>query len=904
MPVLTSPVRRRPLLTRRLALVVVAACLLVRMAGAQMMPAEGASAAWHTLGKLRTTATVMHTTAHPDDEHGGVLAWLSRGQGARVSLATLTRGESGGNALGPEMFDGLGLIRTDELLIAGSYYGVDEQYFGTVVDYGFSKRLDETIEKWGRAHVLRDMVGIIRTERPLVLISRFQGNERDGHGNHSAAGLVTQDAFRLAADPTAFPEQIAGGLRPWQPLKLYMGGVRANEDWTIKVDAGEYDAVLGDSYQSLARRGLGFQRSQNGGRVMSPPGPSVSYYKRLQSMVDAPEKERSFFEGIDTTIPGLYRALRQPAPAGAEGLLIAIDRELQAAVGAFTFADPSAAAPALARALAATRAAVRRLAANSDGLHLLRIKEHQIAEALHAVLGVTFTAIAQPSGTPESAGPFGGGPPDMAPVVPGQTFDVRATFASRGKLELDGVTGYSVISRDGWSTMADRSVVRLPRNQPHIRNITIVVPENASLTRPYFSRRTMAETRYAAAQGAPRYRPWGLPAFEAGLTYVVAGVPVSIRRPVTRIEANLPYGLDIRELAVLPAIAVNLSPTHAVARLGAASNTVRVKAEVLNNRDGMSAGAVRLDVPDGWTVQPGSHEFQLSRAGERALVTFDISIPSLESRDYPIQAVATAGKREYREGYRTIRYRDLETRYLYREASASVRGIDVRLGPGLKVGYVMGMGDDVPAGLAQLGVDVQLLGEPELATADLGRFDTIMTGTRAYAVRQDLKTHNRRLLDYVSDGGNLIVLYNTQELAPNLYAPYPAELTATAEEVSEESSPVEILNPDAPVLSTPNRITKADFEHWVEQRGSKFWTTWDPRYTPMIATWDLGQAPQHGGWLHARYGKGHYTYFAYALHRQLPYAVPGAYRLLANLLSLNQTARVAPPPILEKAPAR
>ena len=257
----------------------------------------------------------MHTTAHPDDEHGGLLAKLSRGEGARVSLLTLTRGESGDNAIGPQLFDALGLIRTEELLLADRYYGVDRQYFGTVVDYGFSKRLDECLEKWGREHVLRDMVGVIRTDRPLIVISRFQGNERDGHGNHSAAGLISQEAFSRAADPQAFPDQIAAGLRPWQPLKLYMGGVRANEDWTIRVDTGEYDPVLGESYQSLARLGLSFQRSQTSGRFSPQPGPSLAYYKRLQSKVDAPAKELSFFEGIDTTLAGLHRLLGKPAPA-------------------------------------------------------------------------------------------------------------------------------------------------------------------------------------------------------------------------------------------------------------------------------------------------------------------------------------------------------------------------------------------------------------------------------------------------------------------------------------------------------------------------------------------------------------------------------------------------------------
>jgi hypothetical protein len=293
-------------------------------------------------------------------------------------------------------------------------------------------------------------------------------------------------------------------------------------------------------------------------------------------------------------------------------------------------------------------------------------------------------------------------------------------------------------------------------------------------------------------------------------------------------------------------------------------------------------------VPPGWLVEPSSASFECAHPGEREFYAFTVTIPALENRDYRIDAVASSDAGVFREGYDIIQHRDLETKYLYREAAASVRGVDVKSPPGLKVGYVMGIGDDVPAGLAQLGVEVKLLDAQDLASGDLSRFDTIMTGTRAYAVREDLKTYNKRLLDYAKNGGNLIVLYNTQEFVPNQYAPFPGELPRSAEEVSEEDSPVEILAPSDPVFNTPNTITKDDFGNWVEQRGSKFWSTWDPAYTPMIASWDRGQAPQKGGWLHAKYGAGHYTYFAYAFHRQLPYGVAGAYRLLANLLSLNR----------------
>jgi LmbE family N-acetylglucosaminyl deacetylase len=908
---------KMPTRWRNIPVAVALACLAGAAArgGAQTPPQdEGSAGVWQKLLKLRTTASAMHTTAHPDDEHGGVLAMLSRGQGARVSLLTLTRGESGDNAIGPELFDGLGLIRTEELLVADRYYGVDRQYFGTVVDYGFSKRLDEALEKWGKEHVLRDVVGVIRTDRPFVLIARFQGNQRDGHGNHSAAGLVTQEAFKLAGDPAVFPEQIAAGLRPWQPLKLYMGGVLEGEDWTIRVDPGEYDPVLGDSYQSFARLGLSFQRSQNGGRFSPQPGPAASYYKRLQSVIDAPAKEKAFFDGIDTSVPGLYRALRKTAPAGSDGLLTAIDREMQSAVEAFKFSDPSAAAPALARALSATRAASRQLGADPEVGFILGVKERQLADALHAALGISLTATAQPAGTPEATGPFNAGPPPMPPVVPGQTFEVRTVFANRSPLPI-GSTRISVESPDGKWTVAGagasvQGVEGSPR-QPTVRKFTATVPEMAEPTRPHFSRASIQEARYAIADEAQRYRPSTGSPLDAVVRYDVDGVPVEMRRPVTRLEADLPYGYDTRALAVVPAIALTLTPAHVVAPIRAlrvapgkiegrqaqsrssGALSIAVKVEVLSNRDEKTVGALTLKVPAGWQVAPALQSFQFSRAGERALYAFDVRIPSLENREYRIEAVATSGGREYREGYAVLRHRDLETRYLYRDAVASVRGIDVKVPRGLKVGYVMGIGDDVPSGLGQLGVDVQLLGEQDLATGDLTRFHAIMTGTRAYAVREDLKTYNRRLLDYVKGGGNLIVLYSTQELVPNLYAPYPAELSSRAEEVSEEDSPVEILAPGAPVLNTPNRITQADFENWVEQRGSKFWDSWDPRYTPLIATWDKGQPPQKGGWLHATYGKGHYTYFAYAFHRQLPYGVPGAYRLLANLLSLNQPSGAA-----------
>jgi LmbE family N-acetylglucosaminyl deacetylase len=873
---------------------VVAVLSLTLHAGPEPLAQDGGAAGtWQKLLKLQTTASAMHTTAHPDDEHGGMLTQLSRGLGARVSLLTLTRGESGDNAIGPELFDAVGLIRTEELLAAGRYYGLDHQYFTTAIDYGFSKRLEEALVKWGRENVLRDMVRVIRVDRPFVLIARFQGNARDGHGNHEAAGILTQEAFRAAGDPSRFPEQVGEGLRPWQPLKLYMGGVREAEDWSLRIDPGEYSAWLGESYQTFARLGLAFQRSQNGGRV-NTEAPSAGYYKRLATAADVrlkPDttgttnpasvvsgfsrtKETGFFEGIDTSIPGIFSAIRRPAPPSAASLLSAIDVEVRAAVAAFTMQNPSASVPALTRGLAATRKAIGALRAEPDAAFILQVKEQQFMEAINTALGIDFQAIAEVAG----------------PIVPGQHVAVDVSLTDRGSVPLDEIH----VGLAGPSSWGPPSVT-LNNSKPGVNggtrySFSLTVPDGAPATRPYFERATIVEPRYTLRDASQFGRPSAGPDVVARAHYEVAGVPVEIHTTVRRREPHLPYGEELRELMVVPAVAVNVTSRVAIVPTAAspARRQVDVRVELLNNQEKGSSGELTLRLPPGWTSTPAAAPFTFARAGERTAFRFSVAMPSPESRDYRIEALATVAGRSYTEGYDVIEHRDLETRYLYRPASTLVRGVDVAIAPGLKVGYVMGIGDEVPAGIAQVGASVTLLSEQDLAAGDLRQYDAIVTGTRAYAVREDLKTYNRHLLDYVQQGGNLIVLYNTQEFVPNAYAPFPAQLPARAEEVSEEDSPVEILAPSHPLFTRPNRITKADFDGWVEQRGSKFFTEWDAAYTPMISTHDQGQAPQRGGWVTATYGKGHYTYFAYAFHRQLPYGVPGAYRLLANLLSLGK----------------
>jgi LmbE family N-acetylglucosaminyl deacetylase len=851
---------------------------------------EGASGVWQHLLKLQTTASAMHTCAHPDDEHGGVITKVSRRDGARLSLMTLNRGESGDNALGPELFDGLGLIRTEELLVSDRYYGVDNQYFTTVVDYGFSKRLEEALDKWGKENVLRDVVRIIRMERPYVLISRFQGNQRDGHGNHQTAGLITQEAFKAAGDPNMFPDQIKAGLRPWQPMKVYIGGMREEEDWNIRVDSGEYATWLGDSYNNFARLGLSFQRSQNSGRLRYSYGPAWGYYKRVGSVVDVPAKEDSFFQGIDTSIPGLFRALRKPEPPGGAQALAGIDRAVKEAVGAFSLANPAAAVPALARGLRATREVIKTLSAESDAVFVLKVKEQQFTDAINAALGVAFEAAAVPANMPEPTGPFAMfmPAPTMAAVVPGQTFDIRASFSPRSQgVALDSIR---IEAENGWSVQPARAPSKAVDSNAVAEQIfKVTLAQDVRLSsRPYFRRDSIRDNRYTLLDATQFSRPDSAPPAVAVASYTVDGVAVEARSVVKRREPKLPYGIVERELRVVPALSLTLTPDHAVIPLAAAKKTVGVEVNLLNNVEGENRGQLSLRLPAGWTSTPASQTFAFTRAGERSIYRFTVSVPSITQQQHRIEAVASAGGREYTEGYDLIDYRDLGQRYLYAPAVADVRGIDVKTVQDLNVGYIMGVGDQVSDGIRQLGYRVTLLGPADLATADLKQYDAIVTGTRAYAVREDLKTYNQRLLEYVKNGGNLVILYNTQEFDPKQFAPYPAELTQRAEEVSEEDSPVKILAPQHQVFTWPNTISNADFEGWVEQRGSKFWSSWDKAYTPMLETFDKGQAPQQGGWLHAKYGNGHYTYFAYAFHRQLPYGVPGAYRLLANLLAVGK----------------
>jgi LmbE family N-acetylglucosaminyl deacetylase len=843
---------------------------------------------WQRLLKLKTTASVLHTQAHPDDEHADLLTYLSRGMGVRTGLLSLNRGESGGNVLGVEFFDQLGLLRTEEFLLACSYYGLDDLYFTRLVDYGFSKRVEEAYDKWGKQNVLSEMVRVIRINRPLVIISRFHGTARDGHGNHQAAGEMSQEAYKLAGDPAAFPHQLLKeGLRPWKALKLYRGGVRANEHYNVQLNSSMYSPWLGQSYKNFSLWGYSLHRSQNGGHRNEVYGPSIQYYERLQSLVKSDEEEKHFFDGIDTALTGIFKITGETAPAGTASILTEIASEVDKAIASYQIENPATVIPFLTSGLNKTRAAIRSITNQREALFMLQIKERQFVDAINAALSINLQAMAVPIGTKEKRS-FYEPQPTMGFAVAGQPFKVEAVMVNNSTLSIEPKR-ITLSADKNWKIDGKQhDLMPLQKNGKIEQNFTVTVPADAAYSQPYFSRNSLQENQYQLLDKQYENLPWNASPLQISASYSINNELVEIQIPVQVRQANLPYGYDKYVLKVAPAIAVNVQPKLGVVTKASKIKSFNTQVELVNNYDSPIKGELTLKVPAGWKAEPLKTPFSFNKAGEKTIFQIKVSLPAIEQKSYRINAVATANNKTYSQGYDLISHRDVDQSVLYHPATVTVKGIDVNVAPNLNIGYVMGVGDEVPAGLKQVGARVQLLNSSDLSSGSLGVFDVIIIGTRAYAVRQDLQTYNQRLLNYARNGGHLIVLFQTPEFVPERMAPFPAQLPGNSEEISEEDSPVKLLMPNHRVLNYPNKITLKDFDKWVEQRGSKFFSKWDTAYVPIISTQDIGQAPQSGGWLMAKYGKGNYTYCAYSFHRQLPYAVEGAYRIIANLISYGR----------------
>ena len=879
------------------------------------------------LRKLATTGRLMQVVAHPDDEDGGMLTLEARGKGVDTLLMTLTRGEGGQNKLGSNLFDVLGVLRTLELLAADRYYGV-EQRFSRVADFGYSKTPEETFQKWGGHDVaLGDIVRVIREFRPDVLVARFSGTDRDGHGHHQASAILTREAFRAAADPTKFPEQIAAGLHPWQPRKLYIGNVCSfgaqacdADKYTLKLNTGKADPVLGMSYVQFALKGLRHQQSQGLAAVSVPDGDRFTFYKLVDAVVDSPKDkdghEADFFDGIDTTLPGLAARLgeEEKKVPWLRGELQSSAAEIKRAIDK-SESDPAGSAEPLSAAVGDLNAAVDRLKASGmrdaaeEDVRAVLLKEQAAAQrAENIAMSLHFDAVVGAGPNPsKSAGPL----KDALTVVsPGQTFQVRARLHNGSdkwllvdKADLEG--------GEEWIQRADAGEMTIKPGQDYYANYALKVPADAAMTRPYWHRDN-PETEALNTIDDERYRTLPFPpaALRVRVQYEVlehsrlhSPAPDAFRNRRGETEAakgeiaatvfvpfvNADGSRDRTPLAVAPAFSLSLEPgEHVLPAQG--EKEIAVTVGVSSNLTGASEGTLRLEVPAGWRVEPERLTVALAKRGERQDFLFKVSPARLQEARVEIHAVLDAAGKSYRDGYTLVTREDLGAAYYYQPAVQRVSIVDVKVPRDLKVGYVMGAGDEIPTVLQQIGMNVEMIAAEKLATEDLSKYQTIVLGIRSYDTQKDVIANNKRLLDYVEAGGRLVVQYNTLGFGPSAgdfnsgkYTPYAATLSRAR--VSVEEAPVKILEPTNEIFHYPNEIMQKDFDGWVQERGLYFMSSWAPEFTPLLESHDPGEPEQKGGLLVAKYGKGTYIYCAYDFFRQLPAGVPGAVRLFVNLVA-------------------
>jgi LmbE family N-acetylglucosaminyl deacetylase len=863
------------------------------------------------LRRLATTARLMQTVAHPDDEDGGMLTLEARGHGASVLLMTLNRGEGGQNKVGSNLSDVLGVLRTEELLAADEYYGVQER-FSRVADFGFSKSADETFAKWGGHDVaLADMVRVIRTFRPDVLVARFSGTSRDGHGHHQASSILTQEAFRAAADPKRFSEQIAQGLMPWQAKKLYIGNVCGfgamtcpDANWTVKLNTGQTNADLGGSYVQFAMQGLRHQLSQGSANWTVEPGDRFTFYKLLDSVepakLDKDGHEKDFFDGIDTSLPALANGVEESkVPKLRYELQQIAIRIAKAMENANRNDAPAAAIPLM--GLAATfkqlsvdvRAAGLGASAESDLIARLEQKSGQAEMAVDLALNVTLQATVV-----SRVGPNGEQVEEAlkkeedatTTVSPGQEFLVAVDFhnGSKDRIFIDGL---KLEVPEGWATISDKTKQQAIKPGDNERVVfRLRVPKNAEYTRPYWHRDD-PDTESLNHVDNEKYAtlPFPPPVLRARANYSVTGAggaaaKNSIATTVVTEFVDEAGKASARPVAVVPAFSVALEPgTQVISTHNGAGTTVTVG--VTSNLSREARGVLRLELPEGWRSEPAQSAVEFTRRGEKRDSQFKVFPAGLQEGRAKIRAVLEYDGEKFSEGYTLVTREDLGSFYYYQPAMQRVSIVDVKVPHDLRVGYIMGAGDDIPTVLKQVGMDVTLIPPEKLASEELSSYATIVLGIRAYDTQPDVVASNKKLLDYVAAGGTLVVQYNTGvgDFNNEHLTPYSAELSRAR--VSVEEAPVDILAPEDGVFHYPNTITARDFDGWIQERGLYFMDKWDDHFKPLLSCHDPGEDPQKGGLLQARYGKGTYIYTGYAFFRQLPAGVSGAVRLYVNLLS-------------------
>ncbi len=811
---------------------------------------SGAAQSKFALERLNVLGSVLMIAAHPDDENTALLAYLARGRKVRAGYLSLTRGEGGQNLIGSEQGDELGVIRTQELLAARRIDGA-EQFFTRAIDFGFTKTPEETFEKWGHEKILSDVVWVVRRFRPDVIVLRFTGTPRDGHGQHQASAILGKEAFTAAADPKRFPEQLRW-VEPWQAKRIMWNTFAFTRQQELEseklpnqimVDPGDYDAVLGHSYAEIAGMSRSLHRSQGMG-ALERRGAA----KNFLALVAGEPAAHDMFDGVDITW--------NRVPGGAQ-----IGPVLAEAARTFDAGHPVKIVPLLLKA--------KKLMAD---LHqpVVDLKRDELEEAIGLCSGLWLDATT-----------------DKYATVPGGSFKLNATALGReriavqvGSVDVDGASKASA---------KDTSGAVLPFNDPRVFTLNLTVPPGQQLSQPYWLREPKQGETYTVSDQRNIGLAENPPLFRAHFHLRIESEDVDIVRPVVFRYVERAQGEMTRPVIVEPPVALKWSQGAPLFPDGSPKTVeLEVSANVAD-----ASGTIQIQAPAGWTIEPASRDFKLATAAQESALSFRISPPAQDAKG-ALHASVKVGSETVDTGMETINYPHIPPQVLFPPSSAGLVRSDVRL-LAKTIGYIMGAGDEVPGALRQLGADVVLLSADDLARADLSRFDAIVTGVRAYNTRTDLRANQERLLDYVQKGGTMVVQYNVLEGGfgggdPSTLAhigPYPIKVGR--ERVTVESAPVQLPNAASPLLHKPNEITARDFQGWIQERGLYFASEWDPRYQPLFETHDPGEKPLLGGTLYTRYGKGAYVFTAFSWFRELPAGVPGAFRIFANFLSAGKT---------------
>jgi len=808
-------------------------CLAVMTSVAAEPATNSASALLQELNSFREMGSVLYVAAHPDDENTLLLAYLARGRNYRTAYLSLTRGDGGQNVLGPEFDEKLGVARTQELLAARRLDG-GRQYFTRAVDFGFSKDYQETLRIWDRQQILSDVVRVIREFRPDVVINRFSTQPGGTHGHHTASAVLGLEAFKLAGDPAAFPEQ---HLPPWQPKRILVNG-RGSEG-SIRMEISGNDPVLNLPFTELAARSRAMHKTQGFDNFRGFGGGNGPRSETFQVLAGEPATN-DIFDGIDTTW--------NRVPGGSEIATLAAE-----AIAQFNPQEVAASVPALLKLHAL-------LAALPDKDPVVAEKSAQLDHLLQSCLGLHVeTTISQ------------------AEVVPGETMRLTHAVMVGSALPVrwvavkyPGVGGETRVATDLQANVASAVVSgqKLPANTP--------------LSQPYWLREDHAPGTFTVDNPALIGQPENPPVFPVQYVFEVGGQTLLLPDEPVELLTNSTAGVIRRQLDVISPVALKLGSDVV---LFAPGKSRPVEVTITAFRASQS-GTLQLETPDGWNATPAKQSFALHAVGEQQTLRFEVTAPA-QTAAARIVASAEIGGQRYRNQREEISYPHIPRQLLQPAAAFKALSLDLAI-RGQKVGYLPGAGDNVAAAIQQMGYAVTRLGGDDLTTNRLRDFDAVVLGVRAFNVRTDLASHLPALFAYVAGGGTLIEQYNRpgNDAKTEQLAPY--NLRISGDRVTDKTAAMTFLAPENPVLNIPNKITNADFDGWVQERGIYFPNQWDDHFTPILACNDPGESPLKGALLVAPYGQGHFVYTSLVFFRELPAGVPGAYRLFANLLSLGR----------------